>query len=117
MREIDVHPAARMPQIHGDEADDERDGGEHFEIYDRFQSHASDPRNIGHARDAVNHSAENNWRDQHADQFDKRVAEGLHLHAEAGIKSPEQYSGNHSEQHVDPKAGVPGLRGAGAFGG
>ena len=91
MHQVHIHPAARMPQVHGDEANDERDGGENFEIYDCFQRHASDPRNIGHARNAMHYRAENNRSDQHADELDECVAEWLHFDAEARIEFPEQY--------------------------
>ena len=104
MREIDVHPAPGLPQIDGDKPDNQSDRRQHLEIDDRFESDAPDPRHIRHARDAVNHRAKDDWRDQHADQLDEGVSERLHAHAEAWIELAQKDPHNHRERERTPRA-------------
>jgi hypothetical protein len=110
VREIHVHPLPGLPQIHSREPDPECDRRQHFEIDDCLQRHAPHAHRIGHPRDPVHHRAENDRRDQHADELDERVAQRLHLYAEPRIEFPERDPDHHTGEHPHPELRVPAFR-------
>ena len=74
----------------------------HLEVEDGLERDPSDARHIGHPRNAVNHGAEDDRRDQHADRLDERVTQRLHLRAKTWPEHPQQDSDRHREQHLHP---------------
>lgn len=66
------------------QADHQRDGGQHFEVDHRLKADAPDFFQVAGAGNAADHYAEHYQADQHLDQFDKAVAEGFELRREFG---------------------------------
>ena len=104
---VDVHAGPGPPQVDGDEAQDERDGGDDLEIDQRFDGDPPNASHVVHVGDAQHDRAEHNRRDEHADGLDEGVAERLHALASRGREVAEQHAGGHRPQDVNPQLPVP----------
>jgi len=78
-------------------------------LYQCLERDTSDLRHVGHARDAVDDGAENDWSDQNADGFDESITERLHASAEVGIKVSQRDADRHCDQHLKPQLQIPRL--------
>jgi hypothetical protein len=107
--EVDVHADPRLEQVDCNESDDQSDGGKYLEVYQCLERDTSDLRHVGHARDAVDDGAENDWSDQNADGFDESITERLHASAEVGIKVSQRDADRHCDQHLKPQLQIPRL--------
>ena len=116
LADIDVHAGAGLQDIDRQQPDNERHRGHHLEIDDRLDGDAADARHVGHVRDAGHHGAEDDRRDQHADELDESVAERAHADGGIGRRHAERDAGRHADKHPDPKLGPPRPAAAGLGG-
>ncbi len=100
---IDVHPGARAPQVHRRQGEGEGDGGDDLEIDDRLQRHPAGAAHVVHARHPVHHGAEDHRGDDHPDQGDEGVAQGLHLGPQVRVQPAQQGAQRHGRQHLEPE--------------
>src|SRR5437016_11731615 len=73
---IDVESGARVNRDGDDDADDQRERRNGFEINQRFDADLADFLDIGHSRDALDNDTKNHRRDHHANESDEGVAQG-----------------------------------------
>ena len=59
-----LKPAPGLSTLHDDQADDEREGGDDFEIEQRLAADAPELLQVAHRGDAVDHGAEDDRRDR-----------------------------------------------------
>lgn len=71
---IDVEPRAGVKNHGNDDADDEREGRDHFEIDEGLYADRADFLEVGHRGDALDDHAEDYRRDHHANQRDEGVS-------------------------------------------
>ena len=98
--DVDVHVAAGLQGVHHDQADDQRNRGQHLEVDQRLEADASDLFHVLHAGDAMHDGAEDDRRDDHLDHLDEGVAERLHLLAEIRIEVPERDTDRDRGEHL-----------------
>ena len=101
-----LNPAAWLHHVPDDQADDQRDGGNDFEVEQRFAAHAPHLLHVLHPGDAGNHSAEDHQRDDHGDQADEGVAQRLHGDRLSRADVAESDSDHDGEQHLRREAFV-----------
>ena len=70
---LQLHADSRLDQIHGAQADEERDGGDDFEIENGFAADAAHGLHVARAGDAGDQRAEEQRRD---DRFDQAQEDG-----------------------------------------
>jgi hypothetical protein len=69
------HPLARTNQVDGAQAEEERDGSQHFEIDDGFQTDPAHGLHTAGASDTVDQSAKDQGRDDGPDQAQKHIGQ------------------------------------------
>ena len=74
---VDVHALAGLEQVDGDEAEQQREGGDDLEVEQGLGADTAYLFNVAHAGDTDDDGGEDDGRQRHADQFDEAVAEGL----------------------------------------
>ena len=105
--DVDIHAGARLQDVDGEQANDQRHRGHHLEINEGLDRDPANPRHVRHVRDAGDYRAENNRRNQHADELDEGVAERTHLHGEVWIGHAERDTSRHADQYPDPELSPP----------
>ena len=83
---IDVHTRARLDNVHNHQANNQGNGTHHFKVK---QSNCAGTANSLHAFHTSNpsyHRTENNWGNNHFDQFNESVAQRFHLCAEVRVE-------------------------------
>ena len=75
--EVDVGAASDAAGEGEHQANDQGDGGQHFEVDHRFQADEADLLQVTGAGNAADHHAEHDQADEHLDQLDEAVAEGF----------------------------------------
>ena len=103
-RRIDVHARAGLNHINHDQADNQRNGADHFKVEQRHRASAPDRLHAFHSGDAGHHGAENYRRDNHFDQFYKGVAQRFHLRAQLRVKVTEQNTDGDGGEDLKIKA-------------
>ena len=103
---IDVESAAWLHHVPNDQADQQRDGGNHFKIEQRFAAHAAHLLHVLHPGDAGDHGAEDHQRDDHGDQADECVAQRLHGDRFCRADIAQSDSDHDREQHLRREAFV-----------
>src|SRR2546430_1056783 len=93
----------RVPNQHGD-------GGNQFEINERFDAEPPDFFQIRVPGDADNEDAEKEWRDNHFDKTEKNRAEQLQIYSDGGsvvakFRAGEESDKNPSRQRA-PRSGI-----------
>src|SRR5437016_14201973 len=93
----------RVPNQHGD-------GGNQFEIKERFDAEPPDFFQIRVAGDPNNEDAEKEWRDNHLDETEKNRAEQLQIHGNgrsvvAKFRAGEKADKNPGRQGT-PRSGI-----------
>ncbi|EJT84000.1 hypothetical protein PPS11_27416 [Pseudomonas putida S11] len=99
--DIDVHASARLDHVDNDEADDQGDRGDDFEVQQRVAASLADRLHALHAGDAADHGAEDDRGDDHLDQFDEAVPQGFEGDARLRIVVAEQDTDGDGDQHLD----------------
>src|SRR5579862_7807010 len=89
--------------IDGNEANDERDGGEDFEVDERLEAETSDGAEFSVAGDAGDERAENERSDDDFDEPEKNVAEDLGREGDARCVEAELDAGQHAEKDPSGK--------------
>ena len=93
---VNVHANAGLNDIHNHEANDQRNRTYHLEIQERHAAGFADFFHVLHAGNADDHRAENDRRDDHLDQLDEAIAEGLHRLAILRREMPQQHANHDS---------------------
>ena len=84
-----MHSPTRLEGVDHHKPDDKGEGRHRFKIDERFAADTAELLHIFHARDAEDHGAENDRRDDHLDKFDEPVTERLHGLSGLGIEMPK----------------------------
>ena len=85
---IGIEAGARLGHVGHHQADHQRKGGYDLEVEQRLAAHPADFLHVLHAGDAVHHGAEDHRGDDHFDEFDETVAEGLEIDPHLGLEIP-----------------------------
>ena len=104
-RRVDVEASTRAECVDDDEADDERDRRDHFEVEQRLAAHTADLLHVARAGDAEHDRAEDDRADQHLDERDEPVAERLEPDAGGRIGVADRTARENREQ--DPEIEMP----------
>ena len=88
---------ARLEQVHGEQADHQRDGGDRLEVDHRAEAHAADDLHVTGARDARHQRAEDQRRDDHLDQPEKQLAERAEERCPVGMGPADQRAGRDAD--------------------
>ena len=91
-RGIDVHAGSWLHDIHDREPDNEGNGADDLEIKQRIAPGLAHLLHVLHPGDTHDHGAEDDRRDDHFDQPDEAVAEGLHRRASLGVEMSDQHA-------------------------
>ena len=84
--DVGVEAGARLDDLADEDADEQRDGGDHLEVDQRLQADATDLLQVADRGDAVHDGAEDDRRDHHLDQRDEGVAQPLDRLAPFGLQ-------------------------------
>ncbi len=100
VRRIDVHALPRLDQVDHDQAQRQREGGQHLEVDQRAHAHAPQFLHVLHARDAERDGREDDGREHHLDELDEHVAERLEIAAEVGRRHPQHDPRRNADQDL-----------------
>ena len=89
---VDVHADAGLEHVGEDDADHQREAGEHLEVDDRLEADAADLLQVASARDAEHHHAEHERGDHHLDQLDEAVAQAASAPGKIGDQHPQDHT-------------------------
>ena len=78
-----------MEEIGQRDAQQQRDGRDHFEIDHGLEPDATDLLEVACTRDSQHDDAKDDRRDKHLDQLDESIAERLQARPELGIEHPD----------------------------
>src|SRR3546814_7098341 len=92
---------ARLKDIGDDEPDDQREGREEEEIGEGLERQPPERLALADRRDAGRHGEEDHRRDDHLDQLDEAVADGLQLDRAVGPIMADQDAGGDRGEHLD----------------
>jgi len=106
---IDIHAGTRLQHVGDDEADDKGNGRHHLEIDERLDADPPDFLQVLHGCDAVHDGDENHRCDNHLDEFDEAVAQGLHGGTRLGPEMAEKDADGDGDEHLDVEVGVKRL--------
>jgi hypothetical protein len=70
----------------------QRDGAHDFEIKERQSAGAADFLDVFHAGYAGHHSAKDDWCNQHLDELDEPITQGLHFGTNARVPSAQEHT-------------------------
>ena len=76
----EMNACACLAEIDGDDTDNQRDSGDNFEKYERFDGHTANFFQFGVTGDANDQSAKEQWRDDDFDEAQENCAEDLKAH-------------------------------------
>ncbi|MNQ78388.1 hypothetical protein D3C85_932970 [compost metagenome] len=77
--QVDIGTTADAGGEGEDQADHQCDRGQHFKVNDRFEANSPDLLQIASAGNAADYHAKHDQADQHLDQLDKAITQGLEL--------------------------------------
>ena len=100
-RDVDVHAGARLHHVDHDQANQQGDGGNDFEVQQRVAAGLADRLHALHASDAADHGTEDDRGDDHFDQLDKAVTQWLEGHAGLRVEVAEQDTDNDCDDHLE----------------
>jgi hypothetical protein len=98
---VGVEARSGLKKVDDDQADDERDGGDHLEVDQGLGADASHLLHVTGAGDAKHHGAEDDWTDHHLDERDEPVAKGLQANGGVRLGVAEQSPGEDGDQHPE----------------
>ena len=90
MRGVDVHADARLHHVDHHEADDEGQRRDDLEVDQRAHTDAADLLHVTHLGDADHDGTEDDRREQHLDQLDEAVRQGLQRDGDVGQEIPDE---------------------------
>ena len=83
--------------------------GDYFEIQKSFAADAADFLHVFHAGNPGYQGAEDDQRDDHGDQANKRIAKRFHGYGRRRAEIAEDDRNSHTKQHLERQASVEGL--------
>ncbi len=98
---IHVKASAGFQHVRGQQSDAKRECRYHFEIQQRFATHAADLAHVVHAGDASHDSAENHRADDHAHEFDEGIAKRFHRHGIRRQEMAHEHTDNNRHDHLN----------------
>ncbi|MNE22144.1 hypothetical protein D3C80_1153340 [compost metagenome] len=99
--DIDVHTSTRLDHVDHDQADDQGDGRDNFEVQQRITAGLADRLHVLHASDATDHGTEDDRGDDHFDQLDEPVTQRLERHAGLGIIMAKQNTDGNRDDYLE----------------
>ena len=106
---IDIEAGAGVKNCGDENADDESERGNDFEIEKGFDADAADFFEVGHGGNTLDDYAEDYRRDHHSNQGDEGVAERLEGHAGLWREIADQDADDNRDEHLNVKNGIPVL--------
>ncbi len=97
-----------MHHIADDESDEQRKGGDYFEIQQGFATDATNLFHVVHAGNSGDQGAEDDQSNDHGDQADEGIAERLHGDGPSGADIAKDDGNADSDQHLEREAHVKG---------
>ncbi|MNT14495.1 hypothetical protein D3C72_1495040 [compost metagenome] len=97
---VDVHARARLHHVGNDQADHQGQGGKGQKVRHGLAEHAAHGAELRHARDAGHDGQKDHRRDDHLDQLDEGIAEGLHGSAVGGLEMAQQNPEDDGDHHL-----------------
>ena len=94
----DRHAVAGAHQVHRAQPEEQREGGDDFEIEDRLGADAAHLLDVAAARDAGHQRAEQQRRDDRADQPQKDRAHRPELLGEVGREDAQRHARGHADK-------------------
>ncbi|MNF83492.1 hypothetical protein D3C84_658170 [compost metagenome] len=88
--DVDVHAGARLDHVDHDQADDQGNGRDDFEIEQRVATGLAHRLHALHASDAADHGAEDDRGNDHLDQFDEAVTQRFQGNAGLRVEVAQQ---------------------------
>jgi hypothetical protein len=100
-RYVDVHAGTRLDHVDHNQADDQRQGRDDFEVQQGIATGLADRLHALHPGDAADHGTEDDRGDDHLDQLDEAVAEWLELDRELRIEVADQNTDDDRDDHLE----------------
>src|SRR5580692_5802531 len=100
-----------MNEIANDQADEQCQRGDEFEVEQRLTADAADLPDILHAGDAGYDGAKNDQGNDHSDEPDESIPQRLHGDSSGGAEISERYGEDNSDEDLYPEMGVKGFFG------
>lgn len=97
---VGVESGARCKHIGHDEADEQRERGDDFEIDERLGPDSTDFLEVTHAGEADDHGREDDRCNQHLHQAHERIAQRPQLHAPLRSQGAEQAANHDADQDL-----------------
>ena len=95
-----VQPRPRTDDIDDDQPDDERGGGEHFEVEKRAEAYSADLLELPHPRQPDDDRGKDDRRDEHPYQLDEPVAERAHRDPDLRSQDAQQHARDDAGKHL-----------------
>src|SRR5215471_11267280 len=99
---IYVEAVAGFHDVSDNQSDHQSQCRNNFEIEKCFATDASHLTQVAHAGDSGDHRAEDHQRDDHGDNPDEGVSQGLHRYGAGGAHIPEDCSESDPHSHLCP---------------
>ena len=96
-----MHAMARLENIRHHEADDQREGRHDLEVDQGLDPDAPNLAQVAHPADARDHGGEDDRGDQHLDELDEGVTEGLELRTVGRFKVTQCDAENDGDQDLN----------------
>src|SRR5690606_11618822 len=107
--DVDVHAGARLNNVDHDQTDQQGDSRNDFEVQQRVAASLADRLHVLHTSDTADHSAEDDWGNDHFDQFDEPVAQRLEGLAGIRIEVTDQNADHDCYDHLEVQGFIQGL--------
>ena len=104
---IDVEPCPRFDDVADHQPEEQREGGDDFEVDQRFPADPADRLEVANVCDAQHDGAEDDRRDQHLDELYEAVGERFEIGADLRVQPADQDSGDDRDEQLHEKRRVP----------
>ena len=92
-----------MNEVAYDEADEQCERGDHFEVEQRLATDAANLFHVLHAGNAGDHRAKNDQRNDHGDEANETISKRLHGNGVGGTQIAERYRENNGDEYLHPE--------------
>ena len=104
-------PHAGLKQIDDNEADDQSERRDNFEVHQRLDANASELAKVTDGSDSMNNGAKDNRRDHHLHQLYERIAKRLERLSKLGLEVTDSDPEQHRNDDLDIENAIPRFAG------
>ncbi|MNG94219.1 hypothetical protein D3C79_532240 [compost metagenome] len=97
---VDVHALAGLHDVDHHQPQYQGKGGQHFEVDQRAHADAAEFLHVFHLGDAQHHRGEDDRGEDHLDQFDEGITDGLQVSANLWPEHPDQHPEGYADQYL-----------------